>query len=121
MAAQLSNTKVVTKDAAIPETAKPAMKSDMEKPSAKIPDSKSVVSAPIPPTPSSSIIPNLITQNNDLNTSAIAGIRPAPGPIVSSTSSAGSIPDNQLTTSASQRDNTHILNKVVRASKANGY
>lgn len=79
------------------------------------------VPTPIQTPPASAPVSNLVTQNNDLNTSAVAGIRPAPGPIVSSTSSAGSIPDNQVTTSASQRDNTHILNKVIKSSKSNGY
>lgn len=86
----------------------------MEKVGTKI----EAVSTPLPPIPTSAPVSKLVTENADLNTSAIAGITPAPGPIITGQSSSGSLSDNQVSASASQRDSTHILDRVLQATKA---
>lgn len=74
--------------------------------------------SPVSTAPPSAPVAKLSAQNNDLNTSAIAGIQPAPAPIVTATSSSGVIPDRPVTATASQRDNTHILRRTMDSNRA---
>jgi len=122
LAAELTNTKMPeAKETKVGKQAEEASKPAIPTTTPVAPQPMKMEATPVTEAPKSSFLSRLIGENNDLNTSAIAGITPAPGPIVSGTSSAGSIPDKQISSSATQRDTTHILDRVQQASRVHGY
>lgn len=69
--------------------------------------------APVPPTPATSSVNDLIAKNADLvmNESTSSGSG-ATQPIVSTSSNSTSSPDKAMSSSATQRDDTAIINRV---------
>lgn len=77
---------------------------------------KTVTPAPIPP--KTDALNKVTSENNNLNTSAIAGITPAPKPVIISNDTGTTVNDKPISSEATQRDNTPILDRVMGRLKA---
>ena len=76
------------------------------------------VATPVPSTPPSSAVVGKIQENNDLNMQSTMTAGGSSSPSVSVNSSSTSAPDQTVTSTATTRDDTAILDFVMRRSKS---
>jgi hypothetical protein len=79
-------------------------------------EKQTITPAAIPP--KTDALNKVTAENNDLNNSAIQGIRPAPKPVVISNSNGTTVNESPMSTTATQRDDTPILDFVMNKLKA---
>jgi hypothetical protein len=81
-------------------------------------DLQTPTTTPVPATPASSAVVGKIQENNDLNMQSTMTAGGSSSPSVSVNSSSTSAPDQTVTSTATTRDDTAILDFVMRRSKS---